>query len=173
MSGRAGGFFRYLAYAMEIIVVSVLGATPGLLPEIYGAKPALLVCVALTAAVYEREIPAMVIGAVCGALIDLGYSNAIGVFSVALTVLCFVVGYAANNLIVAKLTNFLIYSFFAVGGLFMLYFLVRFVWEGVDDRWTFFVNHLLSRMIQTYIWSVVFYALNRGIYQVLGEEYSN
>ena len=170
MSGKATAFCRYLAYAMEIAVAFALGATPGLLPDIYGAKPVLLVCVALTAAIYEREIPAMVIGIICGALIDLGYSNTIGVYTIALTVICFVVGYAANNLIMATFPNFLIYSLVTVGGLFMLYFLVNFVLAGIEDRWMYFSAHLVSRMAQTFIWSIGFYFLNKLVYGLLGEE---
>ena len=170
MSERSTCFFRYLAYAMEIVLVYVLGATPGLLPEIFGAKPTLLLCVALTAAIFEREIPAMVIGIVCGVLIDLGFSNSIGLFTIGLTVICFIVGYAANNLIVATFPNFLLYALVAVGGIFMLYYLFRFVWAGVDGSWDYFMNHLLSRMIQTFILSIPFYFLNRFVYHTLGSE---
>ena len=167
--GRANAVFRYIAYAMEIAVVYALGNTPNLLPELWGAKPVLLLCVALTAALYEREIAAMIIGIVCGVLIDLGYSNGIGFFTIALTIVCFIVGYAANNLIVATFRNFLLYSFLTVGGLFMLYFVINFVWAGVEDRWTYFVNHILSHMGQTFVCSVIFYFLNRLIHNLLGE----
>lgn len=170
MREKTLGFFRYLAYAMEIILLYVLGTTPGLLPDIFGAKPTLLLCVALTAAIFEREIPAMVIGLICGVLIDLGYTNSIGIFTIALTVVCFVVGYAANNLVMATFPNFLLYALITVGGLFMLYFLIRFVWAGVGDSWGYFTDHLLSRMIQTFIWSIPIYFLNRFIYHTLGNE---
>ena len=166
---RANAFFRWLAYAMEIIVFYALGNTPNLLPELFGAKPVLLLCVALTAAIYEREIAAMVIGIICGVLIDLGYSNSIGLFTIALTIICFIVGYAANNLIVANFRNFLLYSFLTVGGLFMLYFLFFFVFAGIEHRWTYFTGHLLSRMVQTFLCSFLFYYLNRLIYYRLGE----
>lgn len=169
MNEKTTGFFRYLAYAIEIILLFILGATPGLIPEIFGAKPTLLLCAALTAAIFEREIPAMIIGMICGALIDLGYSNSIGLFTIALTVVCFVVGYAANNLVRATFPNFLLYALISVGGLFMLYYLVRFVWAGVDGSWVYFQRHLLSRMIQTFLWSILFYFLNRFIYHMLGE----
>ena len=168
MSERATGFFRYLAYTIEIILLYVLGSTPGLLPEIFGAKPALLLCVALTTAIFEREIAAMVIGMICGVLIDLGYSNSIGIFTIGLTVLCFIVGYAANNLVMATLPNVLLYLAAAVSGMFLLYFLIRFVWAGVDDSWTFFLNHMLSRIIQTFIVSIPIYFLNRFVYHTLG-----
>lgn len=170
MNERASAFFRYLAYAIEIILLYVLGSTPKLLPELFGAKPALLLCVALTAAIFEREIPAMVIGLICGVLMDLGYSNSVGLFSIGLTVVCFAVGYAANNFVRATFLNFLLYALIAVGGLMMLYYLVRFVWTGTDGNRTYFKNHMLSRMVQTYIWSIPVYFLNKFIYHTLGNE---
>lgn len=168
---RATGFFRYLAYTMEIILIFILGATPGLLPEIFGAKPTLLLCVALTAAIFEREIPAMVFGIITGVLIDLGYTNSIGIFTISLTIVCFIVGYAANNLIMGTFPNFLIYSAVATAGLFMIYFLIRFVWGGVDDAWVYFSHHMISRMVQTYLFSIPLYFLNRFIYRTLSNEY--
>lgn len=170
MTDRTNSFFRWLAYAMEIAVVFTLGATPGLLPEIYGAKPTLLLCVALTVAIFERELPAMTVGAVTGVLIDLGFTNSIGVFTITLTVICFIVGYAANNLIMATFLNFLLYAAVTVSAVFLLYFLIRFVWSGVDDRWVYFRAHILSRMIQTFVFSIPFYFLNKLIYATLNTE---
>lgn len=170
MSDRANSFFRYLSYAIEIILMFVLCTTPRLMPELFGAKPVLLVCVALTAAVYEREIPAMIIGMASGLLADLSFTNNIGLFTITLTVICFVVGYAANNLIVATFLNFLLYAAVAVGLIFMLYFLVRFVIPGVGDMWLYFREHLISRMVQTFLFSIPFYFLNKFIYYSLGPE---
>ena len=170
MNEKMTSFFRYLAYAMEIVLLYVLGTTPDLLPQLFGAKPTLLLCVALTASIFEREIPAMVIGLVCGVLIDLGYSNSIGLFTITLTVVCFIVGYAANNLIRATFLNFLLYAFVAVGGIFMLYFLIRVVWAGVDNYWDYFMNHLLSRMVQTFVLSIPIYFVNKFIYHTLGND---
>ena len=170
MSDSLNSFFRYLAYALELVVCFALTTTPRLLPEIFGAKPALLVCVALTIAVYERELPAMIFGMIAGVLSDLSYSNGIGLFAITLTVVCFIVGYAANNLIVATFLNFLLYAAITVGLIFMLYFLVRFVIPGVEDRWAYFQAHLLSRMVQTFVMAVPFYWLNRLIYRKLGPQ---
>lgn len=170
MSDRANSFFRYLSYVLELILMFVLSTTPGIMPELFGAKPALLVCVALTVAVFEREIPAMIIGMIAGILTDLGYSNSIGVFTISLTIICFIVGYAANNLIVAKFLNYLLYAAVAVGLLFMLYFLVRFIIPGTRDMWSYFTAHILSRMVQTFLYSIPFYFLNRFIYFSLNPE---
>lgn len=170
MSVRTNTFFRYLSYVLELILMFVLSTTPGIMPELFGAKPALLVCVALTVAVFEREIPAMIIGMAAGVLTDLGYSNSIGVFTISLTIICFVVGYAANNLIVAKFLNYLLYAAIAVGLLFMLYFLVRFIIPGTEDMWSYFTAHIASRMVQTFLYSIPFYFINKFIYNSLNPE---
>lgn len=170
MADRSNAFFRWLAYAIELLLMFVLSTTPRLLPELFGAKPVLLVCAALTAAIFEREIPAMVIGLIAGLLTDIGYTDNIGLFAITLTVICFIVGYAANNLIVATFLNFLLYAAVAVGAIFMLYYLVRFVIPGVEDGWLYFQEHLISRMIQTFVFSIPFYFLNKFIYTSLSPE---
>ena len=170
MSDRANSFFRYLAYSIELILMFALTTVPGLLPDILGAKPALLVGAALTIAVHEREIPAMIFGAAAGILTDIGYTNSIGIFTVSLTVICFIVGYAANNLIVATFLNYLLYSAVAVGGLFMLYFLIRFILAGVDEPWLYFRAHIISRMVQTYLFSIPLYLINKFIHKSLSPE---
>ena len=170
MSDRTNSFFRYLAYMLEIIVAFALSTTPRLLPELFGAKPVLPVCVALTAAIFEREIPAMVIGMIAGILTDISFTNSIGLFTITLTVVCFVVGYAANNLIVATFLNFLLYAAITVGALFMLYYLVRFVIPGTDEGWMYFTRHIISRTVQTFLCSIPFYFLNKLIYNRLNPE---
>ena len=170
MSEKANSFFRYLAYTIELILMFALTTAPGLLPQLFGAKPALLICAALTIAIYEREIPAMIFGMAAGILTDIGFTDNIGIFAVSLTIICFIVGYAANNLIVATFLNFLLYAAVAVGALFMLYFLIRFIIAGVGDPWSYFKAHIISRMIQTYIFSIPLYFVNKFIHNSLSPE---
>ena len=170
MSEKANSFFRYLAYTIELILMFALTTAPGLLPQLFGAKPALLICAALTIAIYEREIPAMIFGMTAGILTDIGFTDNIGIFAVSLTIICFIVGYAANNLIVATFLNFLLYAAVAVGALFMLYFLIRFIIAGVGDPWSYFKAHIISRMIQTYIFSIPLYFVNKFIHNSLSPE---
>ena len=79
-------------------------------------------------------------------------------------------GYAANNLIVATFLNYLLYSAVAVGGLFMLYFLIRFILAGVDEPWLYFRAHIISRMVQTYLFSIPLYLINKFIHKSLSPE---
>ena len=81
-----------------------------------------------------------------------------------------IVGYAANNLIMATFLNFLLYAAVTIGALFMLYYLVRFIIPGLDDGWLYFTRHLISRMVLTWICTIPFYFLNKLIQKRLNPE---
>ena len=52
----------------------------------------------------------------------------------------------------------------------MMYFLVWFVIPGVKDMWSYFTAHLISRMVQTFLFSIPFYFINHFIYLRLNTE---
>lgn len=169
MTEKTAAVLRYIAYLIELIVATILLATPNLLPELFGAKPLLPICIALTVAVYEHEIPAMIFGALSGMLIDLGSSNAIGMYTIALTLICFIIGYAANNLIVATFLNFLLTAAVVTAILFGLYYLLGFVSSGYDPQQLYLVAHILPRAALTFVFSIPFYFINKFIYRTLSE----
>ncbi|HCB90399.1 MAG TPA: rod shape-determining protein MreD, partial [Ruminococcaceae bacterium] len=51
-----------LGYSIEILVLFVLQETPGLIPEIGGARPVMLIPAAVCIAMFESETPAMAFG---------------------------------------------------------------------------------------------------------------
>lgn len=166
---KSNSFFRYLAYAVEIILLFVLGTTPNLIPEIFGAKPCFLLCLAISVSVFEREIPSMIIGLICGLLLDYSYCGAIGTFTFALTVACFIIGYSTNNLITARFLSVLLLSFVVIAVIFFLHFVFTCLFSIGDNAWVYFKDHYISRIVLTFIFSPLLYFLNKYIYSVLGD----
>lgn len=160
-------FFRYLAYSIEILVFFVLGSTPSLLPEIFGATPCILVALALTIAVFENEVPAMIFGVACGMLTDLGFSNSIGLFTISLAIVCFILGFCANNFIAANYYNVMLTAVIVITALLSLHFVFAFVIKGYDNAGVYFVNHYISRIVQTILCTIVFYFVNKFVYETL------
>ena len=151
---------RYITYVLEIILLYVLSGIPGFLPAILGVKPMLLIPVAVTIAVFEKETPAMIFGLLCGALCDVGNSDSIGFYTVSLTILCFFFGYCARNFFV---TNFANAS--AIGGativvLICFYFLF-FVSGSMPHAGAHFIRHYLIRILYTAVFLPPLYFLNR------------
>lgn len=159
--------YRYLAYSIEILLLFILGTTPSFLPEIYGATPCLLISLAITIAVFEAEVPAMIFGLVCGALTDLGYSNSIGIYTVLLTIFCFIIGFCANNIITIKFWNILLIALFVCASTISLHFVFAHLIHSYSDMGTYFVNHYISRIVQTFVCVIPLFFINKFIYSTL------
>lgn len=160
-------FFRYLAYSLEIILLFILGTTPNLMPEIFGATPCLLLSTAMAIAVFEAEVPAMFFGLFCGLLTDIGYSNGVGIFTVTMTVVCFVLGFCANNIITIKFWNVMLISILVIASVLSLHFVFEFVIKGYSDMGVYYVNHYISRIAQTILCVIPLFFANKFIYSTL------
>ncbi|MEE0676027.1 MAG: rod shape-determining protein MreD [Ruminococcus sp.] len=155
---------RYAAYSLEIILLLVLQGTPGLIPEVFGGKPILLVSFALSIAAVEEVVPSLVFAAVCGALADISAGGTIGFFAVSLTLLCYALccltryyfsGGAAIAVVLCLAATVLI-----LGARFLLFALPQ---GGAE----LFVSHYISRMIYTFAATVPLYFLNRFLSDAL------
>ena len=162
-------FFRYLAYSIEILTFFVLGSTPNLLPEIFGATPCLLLSLALTIAVFENEVPAMFFCVACGVLTDLGFSNSIGLFTISLAIVGFILGFCANNIIAANFYNVMLTALIVVSAVLSLHFVFTFVIKGYSNAGVYYVNHYISRIVQTVLCTAVFYFINKFLYETLSD----
>ena len=155
---------RYAAYSLEIILLLVLQGTPGLIPEVFGGKPVLLVSFALSIAAVGEVVPSLAFAAVCGALADISAGGTIGFFAVSLTLLCYALccltryyfsGGAAIAVVLGLAATVLI-----LGARFLLFALPQ---GGAE----LFVSHYISRMIYTFAATVPLYFLNRFLSDAL------
>ncbi len=154
-------FFRYLAYSLEVVLCLVLQGTPKLLPEFFGAKPVLLVALALSIGAIENKIPALIFGAVCGALTDLATGGTVGFFAITLTLVCYLEAHIFSTYFVPGLLPASIVSAIAVPAVLCLHFLFFTVFAGIEGFWVLFANHYISRIVQTFLATVLLYILNR------------
>lgn len=163
-------FFRYLAYALEILIFYVLQGTPNLIPEFFGSKPLLLIPVAITIAARENKIPSLIFGAVCGLLTDIGGSGGVGFFAILLTVLCYFEAHIFESVFVPSFLTVMIFSLGASVGLIGLYFLIFVVLSGTGELGYLFVHHYISRIVYTFVMTIPFYFINKFFYCVLSEQ---
>lgn len=159
-------FFKYLAYALEVVVLYVLQDTPNLLPQIFGGKPLLLVVLAISIAARENQIPSTVFGAVCGVLTDIS-GGGIGYFGIMLTLVCYFEAELFKKYIVVSFGMVLLYAVAASAVLVGLYFVIFRMLAGVEGAGELFVSHYLSRMVYTAVCVVPLYFLNRFLHKAL------
>ena len=95
---------RYFAYTIEILILYMVQETPGLLPEIGGARPVLLIPAAISIAMFESELAGIAFGLLCGLFLDIGMGGVLGFHGLLLAAACYGVGLLTADLIQ---TNFL------------------------------------------------------------------
>lgn len=153
------GFFRYLAYSLQVILLFVLQDTPKLMPEILGGKPLLLIPLALVISAYENTIPSMIFGAICGAFTDIG-TGGIGFFAVMLTLVCYIESEHFRKFFVPSFVTVMVYSLLSVVLLIGLYFVVFRLFTDLQNAGAVFVAHYISRIIYTSVMVVPLFFLN-------------
>ncbi len=154
---------KYIAFSIEILLVFIVQDTPYLLPEVFGGKAVLLVPTALSIAIFEDEIPSVLFGALCGMLIDSGYSGPVGFYAIALSLICYTVSFLMANRIRTNMLTVMIVAFVSIPVLLLLQFVFYYVFADYDHAFEFFVKHYISRIIYTLVFVPVFYKLNKFI----------
>lgn len=127
--------FRWVLYFLELIVFYVLQTTPGIIPEVYGARPVLLIPIALTIAMFEGDIGGMTVGIAAGLLIDMGGSDVLGFHAIILAILCFVLGSMTMQIFRTNLLVALLAALVAVPLVTVLQWVFFYVLQGYgEDR---------------------------------------
>lgn len=158
--GRKLKTIRRFAFALEILIAYVLQGTVGLIPAVNGNKPSLLICAALTIALFENELCAMIFGFVCGALTDAG-SGGIGFYTVLLGAVCFFVAYLCENVFVTNIFNVMLSFSVIIFILFSLDFaLSELLINRIAHAAAYYTGHTLIRFLYTMLFVAPFYYLN-------------
>ncbi len=127
------------------------------------SKPFLLLAAALSFAACSKPVPAVILGAVCGALSDISANGTIGYFSVAFTLVCYASAVLLNTYLNRNALTSSVLALGSVIAVLLLYFLFFMVFVGVPDCGTLFVRHYLPRIGYTAIVFFPLYFLNSFI----------
>ena len=163
MSGRR--VFRWVLYFLELIVFYVLQTTPGIIPAVSGARPVLLIPVALTIAIFEGDIGGMA----AGLLIDMGGSDILGFHAILLAILCFVLGSMTMQIFRTNLLVALIAALVVIPLVTVLQWVFFYILPGYGDLRYVFMSSILPKMIYTFAVTPLFYLFNRVIALRLSE----
>ncbi len=152
-------YYRYIIYAVEIFVLSIIEGTPFLLPEIYFAKPLLLVSAAVSAAAFESEWFSLYFAVACGIIIDINSGGIIGITSIILGFVCYYESYWSKKYIKSNIYFVLMYSGAAtIAVISMKFFIFCFIpqYDGYGDL---FASHYVTRMVYTWAVTPIIYLI--------------
>ncbi len=152
---------RWILYAV-IIILCFITASSGSF-----RKPLLLIPVALCTASYAREHTALIIGIVCGLLLDIVCGKLIGFNALLLCIMCLGMSILYKHLLMHRLFSFLI---LAAVGIFIQgildYFFFYAMWDYSNVSFLF-KHHILPCCLYTLISSLPVYAVIHNINRLL------
>lgn len=161
---------KWIAYSIELFLIFTLEQTPGLIPELFGVTPSLIMCVCISIAVFEGEMPAMMFGLAGGLLMDFGSRTIFGFNAFFLTVLCYLCGLLVVNL----MRNNIVTTMVLGAGVLLIMGIVRwfffYVLWGYPSLWFHFYAVMLPCALYSVIILPLFFYLNRVISTYLSYE---
>jgi rod shape-determining protein MreD len=155
---------RWTVYAAEILIFFVLQENNEFFPEIFGARPVLLLPVFASIAVFERLYPSMIFGLTAGMLLDAGLGTFIGAQSFLMLIWGFVLGLMFTYFIKVGFFTYLPASFLIIALSICFRFWIFFILPGFEDPQYVFIAHILPSIIYTFVAAPLTYLLNRYIF---------
>ncbi len=156
-------YVRYGIYSVIILIAFALQSTSVAFPEIFGARAFLLVCVAVSIAMHEREIPAAIFGAVCGILADTA-AGLEGFNALVLTILCAVCSILISHLMQNNIVTAFVLSAGATVVYEVLYVIVNYCVSIGVVPWRQIFTFYLPSFVYTLIFVPVFYYIIKKVF---------
>ncbi|MFU0832144.1 MAG: Rod shape-determining protein MreD [Oscillospiraceae bacterium] len=154
---------RFFAYSIELLVLFIVQETPGLIPEIYSARPVLVLPAVLSVAMFEGETAAMAFGLAGGLLIDFGIGNVLGFHALLLAVGCYVISLIAANLFQTNFISALLLTAAASSVTFLLQWVFFFALSGYKYAGYALLAHYLPLFCYTMLVMPLVYYFNRAL----------
>lgn len=154
---------RWFAYLIEITVIFVLQETPGLLPELWGARPVAVIPAVLAIAMFESEIVSMVFGLIGGLLIDFGFGGVLGFHGLLLAAACYAVSLIVTNLVKTNFLTSLLISILVSALIMFLQWACFYVLYGYQHTLYALTTHYLPIFCYTAVLMPITYYFNRAL----------
>jgi rod shape-determining protein MreD len=144
--------------------------TPGLIPEILGAKPIILIPAALSIALFENETAGMIFGLYGGLLIDFGAGGIMGFHGLILSVMCYIIGRMASDLIQTNFLTSMMVSLICSGITVFLQFVFFYILYNYSHVFYALWAHYLPRFLYTAAIMPVTYYFNRALFTQINDK---
>jgi len=154
---------RYLAYTLEIFIFFMLQQTPGLFPEIFGARPILLIPVAIMIAMFEPQIPAVAFGVFSGIMMDFGFGGILGIHALILTFLCYAVSTISRTVLRVNLGTAIITAIWTTAIVILLGWFFQYFLKGYTAPLYALTSRYFSRFCYTVLLSPIIFLINKGV----------
>lgn len=132
-------------------------------------QPFLIIPLAVSVALRERELPSCIFAMFCGYFIDISCRFIFGFSAVWLMAVCLAASLLSRNLIRINLVNFMLIDIFAVMLEFSMDYLFNVLIWDTPNRIVILERNIFPAVISTILFSPLVYLLIKPVYNKLGD----
>lgn len=155
---------RICVYVVEFFVLLAMQQTPGLVPEIFGGRPTLIIALFFAVSLLEGNYLSLFFGAITGLVLDISMSSYIGLQVVIMGILGFLIGKIRRKIFRVNIWIFMALCLLFEPILIFFRFYMSYVIKGLENADIAFYNHILPGIIYTVILSPIIYLFNRPVW---------
>ncbi len=159
-----------MLYTIEIFIFFILEGTPHFIPQIYLAKPLLLVSAAVSAAAFELPLFSLFFGILCGLVIDVGTGGVMGLTSIILGTVCYYEASWNNKYIKNNIYLVLLYSAVSTVAVISLKFFIFYYIRSYDSLLNAYITHYIPRILYTWAVTPLVYLITMGVSRTFRKE---
>ena len=153
---------RHGMYAAVIFLSAVLYHS-GFIPDIGSASAMIMAPLCVSIAIHEKSIPSMAFGMLCGALWDLGVTQADGFYTVMMTAAGFICSSLSKFIVRKNLLSCLALTFLSVSLCSISYWGNFYLIKGYEGAWGLLLSYYLPSVIYTLVFGAVYYYITAYI----------
>lgn len=159
---------RYLVYTLELLTLYMLQETPDLFPEIFGARPVLIVPAVLSIAMAEEQSTGVLYGVAGGLLLDFGApGKTLGFYAMILAAVCYLAGSIAQSYMQLNFGMALFTALIGSGLVTIVSWFFMFFLAGYSSPGHALVNRYLTQWAYNMLLFPLVFLMNRGIGRAL------
>lgn len=153
---------RVILYIIEITSFFAIHDTEFIVIALYEAKPLVTIPIAIFIAIYEKTKFSIIIGAICGLLVDISINAKFGLGSLILCIICFITAKIFNNIFDKQTGHFFIYMIINAITILVISY-ITFAFSPYVFSVQYFSTLYVPNALYTILVSPVLYVLNTKI----------
>lgn len=139
----------------------MLEVTPGMFPVVFGVLPKLVITVVICVAMFEKDLAGAIFGLAGGLLLDLSSMQLPGFNAIILLIMGCAAGLIVSNLLKNTFSSAILLCGGAVLIYDIIYWLIFYVFRGIDHSLYYFARYMLPNVLYTLILLIPIYFIMR------------
>lgn len=154
---------RLFIYIIEFFVLYSMQQTPGLIPELFGGRPVIIIPLFFSISLLEGNYLSVAWGLISGLVLDVSLGGYIGVQIVIMGILGYLIGKIRENVFEVNIFTFFAVSFIATPLIVILRFYINYIVPKFGYSDIAFYKHIVPCIIYTFAISPIVYLFNKPI----------